>query len=40
MPGLSSRNPVPGYGNMGKVHLRYKEKVSECCGVLSSVSVC
>jgi hypothetical protein len=29
MPGLSNRNPVAGYNNMGKVHIRYKEKVSE-----------
>ena len=26
MPGLSSRNPVPGYGNIGKVHIRFKPK--------------
>lgn len=26
MPGLSNRNPVAGYGNIGKVQIRYKPK--------------
>lgn len=26
MPGLSNRNPVAGYGNIGQVHIRYKPK--------------